>query len=139
MVEHAALEGQGGFRMQLWDKGTGGLLQRSSAGRCVGSAGGPGFHGRVAVKLMHRESRNGDEVIAKSGWCLLLFLCSYQAFVVELGEFVTGCHVNFCKVCQVGVDFEWLLCGQRLELVRRHNVQYRNGPLPGVFRSACCD
>ena len=61
MVEHAALEGQGGFRMQLWDKGTGGLLQRSSAGRCVGSAGGPGFHGRVAVKLMHRESRNGDE------------------------------------------------------------------------------
>lgn len=99
MAEHAALEGQGGFRVQLWDKGTGELLQRSSAGRCVcgGSAGGPGFHGRVAMKLMQRESRNGDEVIAKSGWCLLLFLCSYQAFVVELGEFVTECQVNFCR------------------------------------------
>ena len=140
MVEHAALEGQGGFRMQLWDKGTGGCYKgHQREGVWGGSAGGPGFHGRVAVKLMHRESRNGDEVIAESGWCLLLFLCSYQAFVVELGELVTGCHVNFCKVCQVGVDFEWLLCGQRLELVRGRNVQYRNGPLPGVFRSACCD
>ena len=27
MVEHAALEGQGGFRMQLWDKGTGGCYK----------------------------------------------------------------------------------------------------------------
>lgn len=114
MAEHGALEGQGGFRMQLWDKGTKGAVTKVISGKVLlggGSAGGPGFYGTVAVKLMQRESRNGDEVIAKSDWCLLFFLCTYQAFVVELEEFVTECHVNFCKVCQVGVDFEWTEIG----------------------------
>ena len=92
MAEHAALEGQGGFRVQLWDKGTGELLQRSSAGRCV--CGGSWESGHE-IDAEGKQKR--DEVIAKSGWCLLLFLCSYQTSVVELGEFVTECHVNFCR------------------------------------------
>ena len=35
--------------------------QRAGLG---GSAGGPGFHGTVAVKLTQRESRNGDAMRA---------------------------------------------------------------------------
>ena len=34
MVEHAALEGQGGFRMQLWDKGTGAVTKVISGKVC---------------------------------------------------------------------------------------------------------
>lgn len=76
-----------------------------------GSAGGPGFHGTVAVKLTQRESRNGDAVRAQSDRCSLSFLCTCQAFVAEPGAFVTECHVTFCKVCQVGVGFEWTETG----------------------------
>lgn len=38
------------------------------------------------MKLMQRESRNGDEVIGKVRLVFASLLCSYQAFVVELGS-----------------------------------------------------
>ena len=68
--------------------------------------------GGVATKLMQRESSNGGKVIARSGWCLFLLLCTHQPFVVELGEFLSQCQMSSPKVCQVGVDFEWVLYGQ---------------------------
>lgn len=54
--------------MQLWDKGTGELLQRSSAeGGHVreGLSRWPRFSWKSSHEIDAEESRNGDEVIAR--------------------------------------------------------------------------
>ena len=38
---------------------------------------GPGIYGIVVMKLMQRKSKKGDEVIPKSGWCLLTLLYTH--------------------------------------------------------------
>lgn len=58
--------GKGGCGCHKDIQGTG-LIISGTEGGGESPAGGPGFHGRVAVKLMQRESRNGGEVIVKSG------------------------------------------------------------------------
>ena len=38
---------------------------------------GPGIYEIVLMKLMQRKSKKGDEVIPKSGWCLLTLLYTH--------------------------------------------------------------
>ena len=70
---------------RLWDairgrRRRGGTVTRQTRGVVISKKGRgspdsrSGFFGGMALKLMQKESRNADEVIAKSGWCIFPLL-----------------------------------------------------------------
>lgn len=92
----------GRLRDAIWgQRRRGGTVTRQTRGVVISKKGRgspdsrSGFFGGVALKLMQKESRNGDSRSDSKGRLAHISLpVTHQAFVVELGKFVTGCQMS---------------------------------------------